>query len=183
MIVTVALVPPKRGVFQESVKHVLVVATTVEVVLLAVTYQQGEKPTGGGSGSNRNRRLQVRATQYSVFPYDLVACVRESSGGGVVVFGSSRKRRLQVCAMIRFPCALVACARKTDGGSGGGSGCSGCSRDRRLQVRATVGFPCNLMACVCETTRGGRGAAVVPVRAETDGECVVWRRVASVEKR
>ncbi|CAN0467781.1 unnamed protein product, partial [Laminaria digitata] len=48
VIVTVALVPPKRGVFQDSVKHVLVVATTVEVVLLAVTYQQGGGATLGG---------------------------------------------------------------------------------------------------------------------------------------
>ena len=65
---TVALVPPKRGVFQESVKHVLAVATTVEVVLLAVTYQQEGKGDGGGSfGSSRNRRLQVRARRCLVF--------------------------------------------------------------------------------------------------------------------
>lgn len=51
---TVALVPPKRGVFQESVKHVLAVATTVEVVLLAVTFQGESKAT-----SSRNRRIQV----------------------------------------------------------------------------------------------------------------------------
>ena len=51
---TVALVPPKKGVFQDAVKHVLAVATTVEVILLAVTFQ-GEK----AGGNHRNRRIQV----------------------------------------------------------------------------------------------------------------------------
>lgn len=54
IIVTVALVPPKKGVFQEAVKHVLAVATTVEVILLAVTFQ-GEQ----SGGNPRNRRIQV----------------------------------------------------------------------------------------------------------------------------
>lgn len=56
VIVTVALVPPRKGVFQDSVKHVLAVATTVEVILLAVTYE-GEQASG--NGSCRNRRIQV----------------------------------------------------------------------------------------------------------------------------
>lgn len=67
VIVTVALVPPKRGVFQESVKHVLAVATTVEVVLLAVTYQGESKEASG-----RNRRIQVI---FHCFPI----CKEESS--------------------------------------------------------------------------------------------------------
>lgn len=54
---TVALVPPKRGVFQESVKHVLAVATNVEVVLLAVTYQGEQEPKC--FGSSRNQRIEV----------------------------------------------------------------------------------------------------------------------------
>jgi len=57
VIVTVALVPPKKGVFHGAVKHVLAVATTVEVILLAVTYQGGQADT-----SHRNRRIQVRAS-------------------------------------------------------------------------------------------------------------------------
>lgn len=59
VIVTVALVPPKRGVFQESVKHVLAVATTVEVILLAVTYEGKQANGNDGQGSSRNRRIQV----------------------------------------------------------------------------------------------------------------------------
>lgn len=55
VIVTVALVPPKKGVFNKEVEHVLAVATTVEVILLAVTYHGKPQETGNA----RNRRIQV----------------------------------------------------------------------------------------------------------------------------
>ncbi|CAN0398081.1 unnamed protein product, partial [Hapterophycus canaliculatus] len=57
----VALVPPKKGVFQSAVKHVLAVATTVEVILLAITYEGGVQASGGNP---RNRRIQVRPTNF-----------------------------------------------------------------------------------------------------------------------
>ncbi|CAM9519333.1 unnamed protein product, partial [Ectocarpus sp. 12 AP-2014] len=60
VIVTVALVPPKKGVFNKEVEHVLAVATTVEVILLAVTYHEKPQETG----SPRNRRIQVRRTNF-----------------------------------------------------------------------------------------------------------------------
>lgn len=59
IIVTVALVPPKKGVFQSAVKHVLAVATTVEVILLAITYEGGDQAAGGNP---RNQRIQVCCT-------------------------------------------------------------------------------------------------------------------------
>jgi nuclear pore complex protein Nup155 len=40
-IVGVALVRPRKGVFQSFVRHLLVLCTAVEVVVLGVTYQQG----------------------------------------------------------------------------------------------------------------------------------------------
>lgn len=52
MIVAVALVPPKRGVLQESVKHMLVVATITEVRLFAVV--------GDGGG----RQLEFKPTNF-----------------------------------------------------------------------------------------------------------------------
>ncbi|CAN0238023.1 unnamed protein product, partial [Scytosiphon promiscuus] len=61
IIVTVALVPPKKGVFQGAVKHLLAVATTVEVILLAITYEGGDK---AAAGNPRNRRIQVRPTNF-----------------------------------------------------------------------------------------------------------------------
>ncbi|CAM9600176.1 unnamed protein product, partial [Choristocarpus tenellus] len=73
VIVTVALVPPKRGVFQDAVKYILVVATTIEVVLLAVTLKD-RKNVGGGRGKGANAageaweelegRVEVRPTNF-----------------------------------------------------------------------------------------------------------------------
>lgn len=42
---SVALVPPKKNVFLESVEHLLVLATPVEVILLAVSFN-GILPSG-----------------------------------------------------------------------------------------------------------------------------------------
>ena len=52
VIVTVALVAPRRGVLKDAVKHLLAVSTTQEVALLAVTYPDG-------SGSGRTGRIEV----------------------------------------------------------------------------------------------------------------------------
>jgi hypothetical protein len=40
-IVAVGLAPPKAGVFLEAIEYVLVIATTVEVVLLGVCLEAG----------------------------------------------------------------------------------------------------------------------------------------------
>jgi hypothetical protein len=41
VIISVALVAPKPGIFKDYIKYVLVVATSVEVVLVAVTFSNG----------------------------------------------------------------------------------------------------------------------------------------------
>ena len=40
VIIAVALVKPKPNVFVEDVKHILVLATPVEIILLAVVYEE-----------------------------------------------------------------------------------------------------------------------------------------------
>lgn len=58
VIVSVALATPKAGIFTDIVKYVLVVATTVEVVLLAVTFRPS---------SDRNYlELKLQNTQYTI---------------------------------------------------------------------------------------------------------------------
>ena len=58
VIVSVALASPKPGIFTDIVKYVLVVATTVEVVLLAVTWRL----TCDGS----KKELRLQNTQYTI---------------------------------------------------------------------------------------------------------------------
>jgi nuclear pore complex protein Nup155 len=41
VIISVALVAPKPGIFKDYIKYVLVLATSVEVVLVAVTFSDG----------------------------------------------------------------------------------------------------------------------------------------------
>ncbi len=41
IIVSVGLVPPKPNVFVDDVKHVLAIATPVEIILLAVCFDNG----------------------------------------------------------------------------------------------------------------------------------------------
>ncbi|KAJ2746719.1 hypothetical protein GGI20_001140 [Coemansia sp. BCRC 34301] len=68
IIVSVGLVRPKAGVFVDTIKHVLVVATPLEVFLLGVGYEAG-KVAGVRSGSGE---VTLYATQISV-PADGVA--------------------------------------------------------------------------------------------------------------
>lgn len=42
VILTVGLVPPKPGIFKEDVKFLLIVATTIEIVFIAVTFSNSE---------------------------------------------------------------------------------------------------------------------------------------------
>ncbi|KAJ2643422.1 hypothetical protein GGF44_001174, partial [Coemansia sp. RSA 1694] len=71
IIVSVALVRPKAGVFVDTIKHVLVVATPLEVFLLGVGYEAGKLAgvRGGGGGGGE---VTLYATQISV-PADGVA--------------------------------------------------------------------------------------------------------------
>ncbi|KAJ2777581.1 hypothetical protein GGI15_004458, partial [Coemansia interrupta] len=59
IIVSVALVRPKAGVFVDAIKHVLVVATPLEVFLLGVGYADG-------AGAARGGEVTLYATQISV---------------------------------------------------------------------------------------------------------------------
>lgn len=38
VILTVGLVPPKKGIFKEEVEYLLIVATTIEIIFVAVTF-------------------------------------------------------------------------------------------------------------------------------------------------
>ncbi|KAJ1822654.1 hypothetical protein LPJ56_000641 [Coemansia sp. RSA 2599] len=69
IIVSVALVRPKPGVFVDTIRHVLVVATPLEVFLLGVGYEQAKVSGARGSGGGE---LALYATQISV-PADGVA--------------------------------------------------------------------------------------------------------------
>ncbi|PIA16802.1 nucleoporin-domain-containing protein [Coemansia reversa NRRL 1564] len=68
IIVSVAMVKPKPGVFVDSIKHVLVVATPLEVFLLGVSYNIGRLGGARGDGGE----VTLYATQISV-PADGVA--------------------------------------------------------------------------------------------------------------
>ncbi|KAJ2701379.1 hypothetical protein H4218_001444 [Coemansia sp. IMI 209128] len=70
IIVSVALVKPKPGVFVDAIKHVLVVATPLEVFLLGVGYDAGK--VAGVRGSGSGGEVSLFATQLSV-PADGVA--------------------------------------------------------------------------------------------------------------
>ncbi|KAJ2772288.1 hypothetical protein IWQ57_001829, partial [Coemansia nantahalensis] len=67
IIVSVALVQPRRGVFVDAIKHVLVVATPLEVMLLGVGHDPGR-----GAGRGAGGEVTLYATQISV-PADGVA--------------------------------------------------------------------------------------------------------------
>lgn len=49
IIVSVALVPPKPGIFIDSVKYLIAIATTVEIVLLALIINEDESISIGNS--------------------------------------------------------------------------------------------------------------------------------------
>ncbi|KAJ2475331.1 hypothetical protein EV174_005316, partial [Coemansia sp. RSA 2320] len=84
IIVSVALVKPKPGVFVDDIRHVLVVATPLEVFLLGVGYEPGKLP-----GRARGGDVTLFATQISV-PADGVAMtsVCGTSDGRVFMTGN-----------------------------------------------------------------------------------------------
>ncbi|KAJ2104368.1 hypothetical protein GGI09_000153, partial [Coemansia sp. S100] len=87
IIVSVALVKPKAGVFVDTIKHVLVVATPLEVFLLGVGYDAGKLAGMRGSGSGGE--VTLFATQISV-PADGVAMtsICGTSDGRVFMSGN-----------------------------------------------------------------------------------------------
>ncbi|KAJ2520391.1 hypothetical protein H4217_002073 [Coemansia sp. RSA 1939] len=88
IIVSVALVRPRPGVFVDAIKYVLAVATPLEVFLLGVGYDAGSSPAGGrlagGGGS-----VTLYATQISV-PADGVAMtsIAGSDDGRIFMSGN-----------------------------------------------------------------------------------------------
>ncbi|OZJ03036.1 hypothetical protein BZG36_03265 [Bifiguratus adelaidae] len=62
IIVSVGLVPPKRDVFVDGIEYVLVIATTLEIILLGVSTTD---PSGAPS-SYRGQKLSLFVTQLSV---------------------------------------------------------------------------------------------------------------------
>ncbi|KAI8323592.1 nucleoporin-domain-containing protein, partial [Martensiomyces pterosporus] len=70
IIVSVAMVTPKAGVFVDTIKHVLVVATPLEVFLLGVGYDAGSRIIA--ARGNAGGEVTLYATQISV-PADGVA--------------------------------------------------------------------------------------------------------------
>ncbi|KAJ2489918.1 hypothetical protein IWW37_003612, partial [Coemansia sp. RSA 2050] len=87
IIVSVALVKPKPGVFVDAIRHVLVVATPLEVFLLGVGYDAGKLAGVRGSGSGGE--VTLFATQISV-PADGVAMtsICGTSDGRVFMSGN-----------------------------------------------------------------------------------------------
>jgi nuclear pore complex protein Nup155 len=82
VIFSVALAAPRPGIFTDFVKYVLVVATSVEVVLLAVTW----KESSGGM-----EELRLQSTQYAISTDNStifkIAC---SSKGRIFLAGNDR---------------------------------------------------------------------------------------------
>ena len=56
IIVSVGLVQPRRGVFKEFVQYILVIATTVEIVLVGVAFEE----------SDLHKRIQLKPTKFLV---------------------------------------------------------------------------------------------------------------------
>lgn len=56
IIVSVGLVRPRRGVFKEFVKYILVIATTVEIVLVGVAFEENDL----------QKRIQLKPTTFFV---------------------------------------------------------------------------------------------------------------------
>lgn len=82
VIFSVALAAPRPGIFTDAVKYVLVVATSVEVVLLAVTWRDS------GNGMDD---LRLQSTQYAISTDNStifkIAC---SSKGRIFLAGNDR---------------------------------------------------------------------------------------------
>ncbi|XP_038215888.1 nuclear pore complex protein Nup154 [Zerene cesonia] len=83
-IVSVGLVKPKPGVFQSFVKYLLVLTTTVEIVVLGVTFSSGKQ-----SGSTEFEEIHLVPEPVFVLPTDGVSmlCVKSTSKGRIFMGG------------------------------------------------------------------------------------------------
>ncbi|CAG4909693.1 unnamed protein product [Colias eurytheme] len=83
-IVSVGLVKPKAGVFQSFVKYLLVLTTTVEIVVLGVTFSSGKQ-----SGSTEFEEIHLVPEPVFVLPTDGVSmlCVKSTSKGRIFMGG------------------------------------------------------------------------------------------------
>ncbi|CAM9540207.1 unnamed protein product [Ascophyllum nodosum] len=125
VIVTVALVAPRRGVLKDAVKHLLAVSTTQEVALLAVTYPDG-------SGSGRTGRIEVRQTSF-VAPTNGVAMTKIAGHANGRAFMAGRDGNLyELCYSVRQnftyatlgfgdPTVKKTCERRLHKPTGGGN--------------------------------------------------------------
>ena len=79
-IVAVGLAKPRPGVFLRTIDYVLVVATTVEVVLVGCAFGDGRE------GSTLDDELTLHALNYSCTTDDVVAKDIASTDGGRIFF-------------------------------------------------------------------------------------------------
>ncbi|CAH2259179.1 jg9998 [Pararge aegeria aegeria] len=83
-IVSVGLVKPKSGVFQSFVKYLLVLTTTVEIVVLGVTFSSNKQ-----DGSTEFEEIHLVPEPVFVLPTDGVSmlCVKSTSKGRIFMGG------------------------------------------------------------------------------------------------
>ncbi|KAJ0180486.1 hypothetical protein K1T71_003890 [Dendrolimus kikuchii] len=83
-IVSVGLVKPKSGVFQSFVKYLLVLTTTIEIVVLGVTFS-----TSKNYSSGEFQEIQLVPEPVFVLPTDGVSmmCVKSSAKGRIFMGG------------------------------------------------------------------------------------------------
>uniref|UniRef100_A0AAV1VH66 Nucleoporin Nup133/Nup155-like N-terminal domain-containing protein n=1 Tax=Peronospora matthiolae TaxID=2874970 RepID=A0AAV1VH66_9STRA len=123
-IVAVGLVPrPASGVFTSKVSHVLVVATTVEVVLLAVVAENNTSETTGQAGF-----VKLQTTKLSVSTDKCVVRRIVTTRSGRVFFGGSDGALYEVLYAPEQKAAadrnsLLGAAWKNVSGAGGADEC------------------------------------------------------------
>ncbi|CAB3242107.1 unnamed protein product [Arctia plantaginis] len=83
-IVSVGLVKPKSGVFQNFVKYLLVLTTTVEIVVLGVTFSSSKS-----DGQGELQEIQLVPEPVFVLPTDGISmmCVKSTANGRIFMGG------------------------------------------------------------------------------------------------
>lgn len=83
-IVSVGLVKPKAGVFQNFVKYLLVLTTTVEIVVLGVTFSSSKS-----DGSGELQEIHLVPEPVFVLPTDGISmmCVKSTANGRIFMGG------------------------------------------------------------------------------------------------
>ncbi len=150
LIVSVALVPPKPGLFRDVVKYLLVVSTPVEIALLACTY---EGKDGGG-------RMKLRPTAFSARS-DGISMLKSAGHPNGRVFCAGQDGCLYELSYDMDPGLLY-----TYLGIGEGGGAEGPDTKRRKceKIDQTSAFGSSLVpAFIKGVVQGGRRVSLVDV--------------------